>query len=561
MKNNIKGILLEEINRSRKIMGLSLLTEGTIYDNIADFFFRVGKSSADDLTTEEREMFNKLVSNSTSLQTAGIRSINDLLDPALKKVFLNTLSSSRDNILNAFTKSIDDYVSDAVSKIRNNLSFDLTNLVRTTPVSNKGSVLDLIKDIESDGISTLKPQTLTLLKSELEQLKLNPLISADPTSRRYISEMISEIDDNILLRQIDFGKKIDDLSLVGTTTSRSFDEILADVGAKFGQKVNVNDEYVKSVKKLFDGGADSNKIVSNLETYITNLERRSKDNTLSSTQRKESQDKLNHVLSVMGKIGGVAKTAGEETSGFIANFFKKWSRGDKSTGWGIFNFMLALGFGAGAMWGGDDLVYLVKSESGNTNYCLDLISGYESAILDPGWFFSGPIEQFMEVSYPKEDVCYNGSKIPNKDQITEFKLLKKDEDKITGYDNYDILVNYKEGCTDTIEIRTDMYKNWILGFKDKVQKCGPRKGSKVEDESSAETGSGEEEKKTEEPIVNENPDITTFKQYIINDWGSGNITNNETYFMEDGYYVVNDGSTSYRYEYIGNKKFKQVNYE
>ncbi len=544
MKNNhIKKILLEEINRTRQIMGLSLLTEGIggIWDNAAEFFNKVGKGSIDNLTSEEKSLFNKLAKNSAELRAAGIKSIDDLSNPALKKAFLNTLSTSKKSILKSLTTSIDEYTSEALTKINaSNRDYNLENAIKTQKVSDEGSVLYMLQTIEKEGISKYKPETLDLLKYELNYIKGMESISSIPEAKKYIEDVVKEIDDNLKIRAAGFGKQIDDLLIAGTTTSGSFEEILADVGAKFGQKVNVNDEYVKSVKKLFDEGVDPNKISSNLESYLKNLERISKDNTLSATQRKEAQDKLNHALLVMGKIGGVAKTAGEGTSGFIANFFKTWSRSGKSTSWGVFYFMLFLGLGAGAMWGGDDLVYLAKSESGNTNYCLDLISGYKSAILDPGWFFYGPIEQFMEVNYPKEDVCYNGSEIPNKDQIAEFKLLKKDEDKITGYDNYDILVNYKEGCTDTIEIRTDMYKNWILGFKDKVQKCGPRKGSKVEDESSAETGSGEEEKKTEEPVETNPVNVLfTNDESGFLDWVKKNNYTNPDY---DGYWYTDNGT-------------------
>lgn len=559
MKNKIKGILLEEVNRARQIMGLSLLTEGTIYDEIAEFFTRVGKSSVDDLSAEERAIFNKLVNNSTSLQSAGIRSIDDLLDPALKSVFLTTLSKSKNEIINAFTKSIDNYTSDALSKIRNNMSLDLDNMVKTTQVSNQGSVLDILKKVETDGVSSVRPQTLTLLKSELENIKLKPSILANADNIKYVDEMISQIDDNINLRRIDFGKQIDDVAVVGTSTKGSFDEILADVGATYGQTINKNDEYVKSIKKLYDEGVDPTKLKNNLESYLGNLERRSKDNTLSAAQRKEAKDKLDHALSVMGKIGGTTLKVGESVGSFISNFLKNFSKGKNSTVGGLINFLLLLGTGAGAAYMWDDAVYGIQDLFGLTNDCLDAIPGYKTAVLDPGWFFTQPIVDFMDANYPKEDVCYSATDIPNEDQISEFKLLNKGEDEVSGYDNFDIVVTYKEGCTDTIEIRTDMYENWILGFKDKTQKCGPRKGTKVEDEDSTDTGGGDEEKKTEES-TEEKPSVSDFESFIKRDWGS-DITGNETYSADTDYYYVNDGKTTYRYSYNASTKgFENVRY-
>lgn len=221
MKTNVKDTLLTEVNRMREIMGMSLLMEGNIYDEISDLFTRIGRESMDRLSKEEKDMVNRLISRSSEIQNLGIRSIDDLINnPSARQDFLTILKNNKSNIINSLKRGIDEYAEESIRRI--NLEIERNVPTLKTMMGNakttNGSVLDMLKTIETQGITSYKPQTLIVLRDTLDRMKS----SFGPDQQKYIDDLVSQIDDNINLNKVDFEKQIDDMpggSATGKGTS------------------------------------------------------------------------------------------------------------------------------------------------------------------------------------------------------------------------------------------------------------------------------------------------------------------------------------------------------
>ena len=114
--------LINEINRIKTIMGIRLLVEGGgAIGDLSSFFGKLLTKNVDELSVEEREIAERMIKNSTELQSAGIKNLDQALSTQGKLLLKNTIKNSKENVINSLRKSIDDYSQEAIRIVNKNI--------------------------------------------------------------------------------------------------------------------------------------------------------------------------------------------------------------------------------------------------------------------------------------------------------------------------------------------------------------------------------------------------------------------------------------------------------
>jgi hypothetical protein len=79
-----------------------------------------------------------------------------------------------------------------VLKTTDKTSLHYSNIIKRSAKTNKGTMLDILIEIENDGFSD--PVTLDGIVEYLKETKLNKSITKDPTLVKYIDEKIIQVD-------------------------------------------------------------------------------------------------------------------------------------------------------------------------------------------------------------------------------------------------------------------------------------------------------------------------------------------------------------------------------
>ena len=219
MRTNIGGILLTEVNRMREIMGMRLITEGGgVLGDLSSFFGKLLTKNVDELSVEERELAERMIKNSTELQSAGIKNLDQALSTQGKLILKNTLKNSKENVIDALRKSIDDYSQEAIRLVNKNIeSMPTFKSSLKNVTTTQGSLLDVFKTIENEGLSQYNIPVLMQIRKKINSV--SPNYASDPEVAKYLKDIDDSIGTYINSKNVDFGKQIDDLAGGSTNIS------------------------------------------------------------------------------------------------------------------------------------------------------------------------------------------------------------------------------------------------------------------------------------------------------------------------------------------------------
>lgn len=265
MENKIlKGILFEEINRAREIMGLPTLTEqkvlGKLYDDaVGSLFGNLSKKGVKELSQEQQDALNKLIINSSEIQRAGIKSIKDVLDDAGKQLLLKTIRDNSDAIKTTFDGIVSDYTKNTMTIINKRLN-SIPNLKTEISKLKSGNftALSILQKIEREGTENISSYHLLGLKNTLTDAKTTFKGNREMTD--YLDGVIKQVDGVINSKQIDIstvgkgsvdnvvGKAVD--NVVGKVSDNlkidmSKDDLLSVIDDVFPGNVSIRQEIEK----------------------------------------------------------------------------------------------------------------------------------------------------------------------------------------------------------------------------------------------------------------------------------------------------------------------------
>jgi hypothetical protein len=343
-----------------------------------------------------------------------------------------------------------------------------------TMINNGGTpTLDILQSIESNGIENIDALRLMATRDALDEgIKT---FAGDVATKGHLEGLRDNINGYIS----SIGVKMDDAIDLGNSVLRNEDSMAR---ASYADSLS----YARGTGAPIDESRLS-RAQGVVESATIEQQRKSakkfNDELYSRYQNETDPLKKAKALEdykLYRKYARETLGVAEDVLDGVLSGVKKFS-GKKSIVWGALTILILT---AGTIFW-DDIYYGAFDLMGSTNDCLDDIKGYKSVILDPAWFNHEPIIQWFEVHYPPDDTCYTpAANIPEEDQIDQFILTTIGENQITGYNDYNVEVKYKptdKGCVDNISISTDVNSNWVIGYVGGEQKCGPKKGTKIED--------------------------------------------------------------------------------
>ena len=202
--------LINEINRIKTIMGIRLLVEGGgAIGDLSSFFGKLLTKNVDELSVEEREIAERMIKNSTELQSAGIKNLDQALSTQGKLLLKNTIKNSKENVINSLRKSIDDYSQEAIRIVNKNIeSIPTFKSSLKNTITTQGSLLDVLKTIENEGLSHYNIPVLMQIRKKINSVSPNYGSNTDVT--KYFKDIDDSIGVYINSKSIDFEKQIDD---------------------------------------------------------------------------------------------------------------------------------------------------------------------------------------------------------------------------------------------------------------------------------------------------------------------------------------------------------------
>lgn len=495
--------ILNEVNRFREIVGLQIILEQGISGPTKKLLKLFGSTSDETIDVLSRNVeFDNLIKASDQFAKLGITdvdswtkylttknlNINDLTQDQVNKLISDVpgLKSAIDEALNKATKEVAEKLMKTQS-LANIFPKELVGMV------DKAKSISITQGT-ADSAYRFYQVFNTKLDNFISELQKNG--KQIPTELGDLKKLFKGKEDDALNYKKPSGvsKSVDDVS---------FDEIIISVESKLGKTLDRNDDFIKRLEALSKKGGDGKDLESKLLSYVDNLERRTKDSSLSDAQRLEAQKKLDQIITTVKKIGGTGTEGGISAVEFIKNFFVNFSTRKSLIG-GLLNFLLT-GF---ALFKWDDLLYEIEATTfKGTESCLNKVSGYKDIILDTEYGYTNTLTNWMTSEYSEDEVCYDVNDIPEDQQIKRFELLPVD-------DNYIINVIYKGGCTDKISIVNTDSGGWKISFKG-GKKCGPN--------PKPEENSGDRYENTE----------ANFKKWV-NDKGYTNPDYNGLWYTENG---------------------------
>jgi hypothetical protein len=201
----LKGILFEEINRTREIMGLPTLTEqkalGKLYDDaVGSLLGNLGRKGVKELSQEQQDALKKLIANSAEIERAGIKSIADVVDDAGKQLLLKTIRDNSDAIKTTFDDIVSDYTKNTMTIINKRLN-SIPNLKTEISKLKAGNftALSLLQKIEREGTKGISSYQLLGLKNTLTDAKTT--FSSNREMTDYLDGVIKQVDGVINSKQ------------------------------------------------------------------------------------------------------------------------------------------------------------------------------------------------------------------------------------------------------------------------------------------------------------------------------------------------------------------------
>lgn len=502
MKKNFTKPLLVEVNRIREMMGLSLLVEQ--FAGLTDFFKSVlGKASVRELSAEEKDVVSKLINNSTEIQGAGIKTVDDFMDLSKRASLIDAISKNTEKVKTALSTSLSSYAKKAIKTINDNYSKiadwnTIKSELGKITAPNGYSALRVIDEIEAGRINLLEIDDLLALKQYLQKgtYSVSDL-------KKYSDDIVKQIEEytNIIKSTDNVTSKTTSNT---TSTKKSWDSIMVDVER---QEVIPNTkeakEWVDKIKNLYENDElDYKSAVQSIIDRINVLDKAAKDNSLSKAERDAAEQKINYFLNIWKKITG---QSGDSTQGVITRLKNIVGSFDPRKGKESFLVgLLILGAAAGAvygMYGADEIYYKRVSSGGGNEACLVAIPGYTYMITKPFYIDHSKLQNWFISMYTSDEVCYETEAInvPEDERIIRFDI---EEIPISGDfdDDYKISVVYTdEKCKDEILLHFTESNDYTIKYINGEQKCGPKKGTKVEEDVIE--GGSDEEKPEEEEVI------------------------------------------------------------
>lgn len=298
MENKIlKGILFEEINRAREIMGLPTLTEqkalGKLYDDaVGSLLDNLGRKGVKELSQEQQDALNKLIANSAEIQRAGIKSIDNVVDDAGKQLLLKTIRDNSDAIKTKFDGIVSDYTRNTMAIINKRLdSIPKLKTEISKLKAGKNTALSVIQKIEREGTTWIKnPYELYALRDVLTNAKKT--FTDDAEMKEYLEDVIKQVDGAIKSKQ--------DISTVGkgsvdNVAGKAVDNVVGKVSDDL--KIDMSkDDLLSVIDDVFPGNASIRQEIEKI----------------SEVDLKKSQDEFNklsdeEVDNVINKVCGTLK--------------------------------------------------------------------------------------------------------------------------------------------------------------------------------------------------------------------------------------------------------------